>query len=208
MVKHSIEKFPKKIQQAVLKARAASELALHSFRQAPEAEQKAKAAIERAAAGDKGFRVSPWKEGCIYSGEWGRTVPNGYGVLDTQGKHGVYYGQWRNGFFQGVGIYIFSNDKLSLKYTGGFWRDLMHGPGIYEWKQGNKWIGEMKMDGIRGYGIFEWANGNIFEGFKGTMDKRIYRNNDKDGFGVEWQISGDEPKAGTWNNGVFSPFTG
>jgi hypothetical protein len=203
MQKHSIENLTKEIQKAVVKARTAAELATQSFTIAAEAEQKAKAAMQRAVAADKGCRVCDWGDRYIYSGEWGKNTPHGFGVLDTKGKHGFYYGQWRHGYFQGTGVYIFNVDKASLKYTGSFWRDLKHGPGIYEWKNGNKWICEMKQDAIRGYGIFEWPNRNVFEGFKGTMDKKCYTNNDKDRFGVEWQANGDEPKIGKWENGIF-----
>jgi hypothetical protein len=201
--KNSIENLPKEIQKTIVKARAAAELATQFFTIAAGAEQKAKEAMQRTVAGDKEYRVCDWGDGYIYSGEWGKNTPNGYGVLDTKGKHGFYYGQWRHGYRQGFGVFLFHPEQQSLNYSGAFWRDLMHGPGIYEWKQGNKWIGEMKQDTIRGYGIFEWPNGNLFEGFKGTMDKQCYTNNDKDRFGVEWRANGDEPKIGRWENGVF-----
>jgi MORN repeat len=203
MIQHSIENLPKPIQKAVLKARAAAALVPQSVAFALEAEQKAKAAMQRAIAGEQGYRVSDWGDGYTYLGEWGKNTPNGFGVLDTNGKAGFYYGQWRHGYWQGHGVYLHKADQLSLKYTGTVWRDLRHGNGIYEWKQGNKWIGEMKQDSIRGYGIFEWANGNIFEGYKGTMDKRVYYSNDRDRFGAEWQANGDAPKIGRWENGVF-----
>jgi hypothetical protein len=203
MAQQAIENLPKQVQKTVLKARAATALAAQSVTTALEAEQKAKAALQIAVEGDKGCRVADWGDGYIYSGEWGKNTPHGYGVLDTKGKHGFYYGQWRHAYRQGFGVFLFHPEQQSLKYSGTFWRDLMHGTGIYEWKQGNKWIGEMKQDEIRGYGVFYWANGNIFEGFKGTMDKLIRYSNAKDRFGVEWQANGDEPKIGRWDNGVF-----
>lgn len=201
MIKYSIERLPEKIQTVVLKARAAEQMAKQSFTDALVAEQQAKDAMQRAGTGENGFKVSDWGDGYIYLGEWGKNTPHGYGVLDTKGKHGFYYGQWRHGYKQGFGVYIYNPDKQSLKYSGKFWRDLMHGVGIYEWKQGNKWSGEMKQDSIWGHGIFQWDDGRVFEGFKGTM-KNWRQSDPKDRFGVEWQPKGDFI-AGTWKSGVF-----
>lgn len=64
--------------------------------------------------------------GRMYEGEWVAGVPHGTGVLSTVDGDMVYMGQFSNGRFHGVGVYIYEDGSVYK----GLWKDgLPHGIG-------------------------------------------------------------------------------
>ena len=73
----------------------------------------------------------------------------------------TYVGNFENNYFNGYGVYIFSDKK---KYEGEWKDNKMHGKGKFEWPDGRIYEGEYKMDKKDGYGIFKWPDGRIYKG--------------------------------------------
>jgi hypothetical protein len=205
----AIEFLPAKIRRLVDKARAAEQGALAAVQEAQQTAQRARDVSQAALRGEVGLRVSPYGDGYLYSGQWGRNTPHGIGQLDAASKGGVYLGQFHHGYFQGCGIFEFDPDKPggSLRYTGTFWRDLRHGHGLYEWRSGARWLGQMKMEDHAGHGIYFFPDGRVFEGhFGGKPAHRHDTSQRNDRIGVQWQLDGAPPKIGAWVGGVFTAF--
>ncbi|CAI2378828.1 unnamed protein product [Moneuplotes crassus] len=90
-----------------------------------------------------GYGVRKWKNGCIYKGEWVDGDKEGHGTQiwgkETKWAGDQYVGQWLNG--------------------------LMHGKGLYTWKNGNTYKGEYKNNQRNGYGVYKWTTGDRYEGY-------------------------------------------
>ena len=99
-----------------------------------------------------------WESGNLYDGEVVEDRLCGNGYMVWFGKSEKYSGMWKNNVQNGMGIYIWYDNKNEYKY----FRDRYVG----EWKDGKR----------DGYGIFYYSNGNIYEGF--------WKNDKKEGFGI------------------------
>lgn len=40
----------------------------------------------------------------------------------------------------------------------------MHGKGVFQWVNGNKYTGDYKEDKKDGYGVFQFADGKVYKG--------------------------------------------
>ena len=100
-----------------------------------------------------------WKSGNIYDGEISENQMHGNGYMVWNDKSEKYVGKWENNLQNGLGIYIWYDNKISINK---FFKDRYVG----EWKEG-------KRDGFR---KFFYINGSIFEGF--------WKNDKKEGFGI------------------------
>ena len=100
-----------------------------------------------------------WKSGNLFDGELVDNKLCGNGYMVWNDKNEKYTGRWENNLQNGLGIYIWYDNKLgNLK----FFRDRYVG----YWKDGKR----------EGYGKFFYSNGTIFEGY--------WKNDKKEGFGI------------------------
>ena len=117
--------------------------------------------------------IGMWKED-NFSG-WGR---------ESRCNGDVFEGRYENGFLNGKGIFLNSNQskyigefknmrrwgkgKLATNkiiYEGDFYNNQMHGNGRIKFlENGLEYIGEFKYNQIHGHGVFKWRNGNEYEG--------------------------------------------
>ena len=100
-----------------------------------------------------------WKSGNIFNGELADNKLCGNGYMVWNDKNEKYTGRWENNLQNGLGIYIWYDNKLS---NNKFFRDRYVG----NWKDGKR----------EGYGKFFYSNGTIYEGY--------WKNDKKEGFGV------------------------
>jgi len=100
-----------------------------------------------------------WKSGNIYDGEISENQMHGNGYMVWNDKSEKYVGKWENNLQNGLGIYIWYDNKISINK---FFKDRYVG----EWKEGKR----------DGFGKFFYSNGSIFEGF--------WKNDKKEGFGI------------------------
>lgn len=63
-------------------------------------------------------------------------------------KHGL--GHWRKA----------ANEEYCSKYSGMYKKDMKHGFGEFEWKNGSKYVGNYVKDKKQGYGDMKWADGH------------------------------------------------
>ena len=94
-------------------------------------------------------------KGCI-SGN----CENGAGTYKFSDE-GKYYGNWKNGKFEGQGTLTFANGD---KYVGEWKNDLANGKGTCTWTSGEKYIGEFKNNVREGQGTYTYADGTIKKG--------------------------------------------
>lgn len=111
-----------------------------------------------------GYGKYLWKNGDVYEGEWKEDFQNGYGVYTT--KNYKYFGQWEQGWINGIGKIEYYNPDGSIKgwYVGNFVENKKSGKGEYHFANGNIYEGEFINDTFNGYGIFYFKNGNRYEG--------------------------------------------
>ena len=100
-----------------------------------------------------------WKSGNIYDGEISENRMEGNGYMVWNDKCEKYVGKWENNLQNGLGIYIWYDNKISVNK---FLKDRYVG----EWKKGKR----------DGFGKFFYSNGSIFEGY--------WKNDKKEGFGI------------------------
>jgi hypothetical protein len=108
---------------------------------------------------------------------------NNYGLFHGNGKittsEGTYDGEWKNGFYDGHGIFTWTNGN---KYEGQWKDNILNGCGVFTWKNGDKYDGQWKDNKKDGQGVSTLANGDKYEG--------QWKDNKYDGCGVF-----------TWTNG-------
>lgn len=68
---------------------------------------------------------------------------------------------------------------------------MMHGEGVYKWKDGRKYVGSYQNDKKNGFGKYYWNDGRIFEG--------EWRNGKRNGKGRILYPNGSV-KTGIWEN--------
>ena len=100
-----------------------------------------------------------WKSGNVYDGQISENKMEGNGYMIWNNKNEKYVGKWQDNLQNGLGIYIWYDDKISFNK---FFKDRYVG----EWKEGKK----------DGYGKFFYSNGTIYEGF--------WKEDKKEGFGI------------------------
>ena len=88
---------------------------------------------------------------------------NNYGLYHGNGKitnnEGTYDGEWKNGFFDGQGVFSWLNGN---KYDGQWKNGIFDGQGVYTSANGDKYEGQWK-DG-KYQGVYTSANGDKYEG--------------------------------------------
>jgi hypothetical protein len=82
------------------------------------------------------------------------------GVIKYKDKS-MYYGQWKNGYIDGLGIYDYSNGEV---YEGEWKYATKNGIGNYKFKNGDVYEGEWKNDKKNGIGNYKFKNGDFYEG--------------------------------------------
>lgn len=114
--------------------------------------------------------------------------PDGPGLAVLPGGD-TYDGEWRNGLFEGHGVYRF-NDKT--EYRGRYRAGKRHGKGIEIFLDGSIYEGHYRMNKRDGRGIERYKNGATFEG--------NYKNDARDGLGTYIYANG-EAEIGGYRNG-------
>jgi eukaryotic-like serine/threonine-protein kinase len=79
----------------------------------------------------------------------------------TDNKNYKYYGELKNGKFNGCGTFFFANGN---KYEGRFKEGKFDGQGTFTFKNGNRYIGEFKNNSYEGTGKLIYMNGCQYEG--------------------------------------------
>ena len=100
-----------------------------------------------------------WKSGNVFDGQISENKMEGNGYMIWNNKNEKYVGNWQDNLQNGLGIYIWYDDKISFNK---YFKDRYVG----EWKEGKK----------DGYGKFFYSNGTIYEGF--------WKEDKKEGFGI------------------------
>ena len=96
--------------------------------------------------------------------------------------HSYYEGSWREGVFDGVGVFISQHGR----YQGQFLAGRRHGYGTYAFATGETYTGEWKSDARHGSGVLQYRAQDIYERFVGT-----WRNDRRDGRGtLFWYTTG------------------
>ena len=96
-----------------------------------------------------------------YIGDFVNSIRNGKGELITDKFH--YKGDFANNDLEGYGKMKFLEE--GHEYEGYFIANQIEGKGIFKWKNGDKYIGEMKNGKMHGKGKYYYSNGKIFEGY-------------------------------------------
>ena len=154
----------------------------------------------------------------FYIGNYVNNKKNGQGKL-IQGCQNVYEGNFKNGEYDGIGLYKNKN----YIYKGGFIAGKKNGHGKLE-DLANKSVyeGEFKNDKKNGYGIEKYVDGSIYKGYfkdgfkegKGTLSLKGEKNYIYKGEFKENKICGkgrfiwDDKKEyfGEWENNEISGF--
>lgn len=145
-----------------------------------------------------------------YLGEWKDGVRTGLGCYDwAWGAY--YYGYFAGGKLDGRGFYIdtlstgandllgnFKNGELITTETfpasGCLLGNCTNGVGIYQWENGDIFLGQW-VNGYRtGLGRYDWANGSLYIGY--------LKDNLLDGYGDYFPVDGDV-QSGVFEKGVF-----
>jgi len=72
-----------------------------------------------------------------------------------------YEGEFRNGLFDGWGVYSYHNGD---RYEGEFKNDLRHGTGSMIYGNGNRYTGLFEKGLRHGNGVFSFSNGDVYKG--------------------------------------------
>lgn len=75
---------------------------------------------------------------------------------------GLYMGNWKNGYMNGKGLYVFDMGDF---YDGNFVDNKRNGSGIYYFTEGGVYIGDFKDQYLHGEGFRYLNDGTIQEGF-------------------------------------------
>ena len=78
-------------------------------------------------------------------------------------------------------------------YKGGRKMGKMHGQGIYEWKNGDRFEGNFENGQINGYGRYSWTDGNVYQG--------DFKDGKQSGMGTAFYADKCNVYEGEWKNG-------
>jgi hypothetical protein len=96
--------------------------------------------------------------------------------------HTYYEGSWREGVFDGVGVFISQHGRYEGEFVGG----RRHGYGTYAFATGETYRGEWKADARHGAGVLQYRAQDVYERFVGT-----WRDDRRDGRGtLFWYAAG------------------
>ena len=96
-----------------------------------------------------------------YKGEFDNDYRQGKGKIVFKKIKESYEGEFYKGVINGIGIYNFKSGDV---YQGEFKNGKMHGKGLYKWKSGEEYYGDY-VEGIKeGNGVFKYINGKVFDG--------------------------------------------
>jgi len=113
-----------------------------------------------------------------------------FGFLETEEPKGLYYGEWKNDNFHGLGYFEWF--QHGLKYFGEYVDGLRHGYGMLVWKNNDRYEGHFENDMKHGSGVFNWSNGDIYSG--------DYAKDKKQGVGkITWGSHPGESYEGEWS---------
>lgn len=118
-----------------------------------------------------------WPNGINYSGNFINGYFNGKGTIKNN-KGSIYIGDFNKGYFQGKGKYIWNickrktnnkdlhesldsfenNNDLDEYYMGDYYMGKRNGSGLYQYKNGDNYIGGWKDGLAHGKGSFETRN--------------------------------------------------
>ena len=105
---------------------------------------------------------------CKYIGDFKNTRRWGKGELSTDRIH--YQGDFENNQMHGNGRIRFLRD--GIEYQGTFVRDNIEGVGMFKWKNGDVYKGQVKFGKMHGNGIYRFKNGKEYKGMF-NMGKRM-----------------------------------
>ncbi|CCW65244.1 unnamed protein product [Phytomonas sp. EM1] len=104
----------------------------------------------------------------------GRVVRHGHGIYASPQIR--YEGEWVEDKMEGQGHLFFLQSGSS--YEGGFRDGCFDGKGIYSWADGSRYDGEWRHNRMHGNGVYIDADGQVFKGVfysgAGPGLKRIY----------------------------------
>ncbi len=194
------------VRRAVIDARDAEQRAERAADRAYAAERAAEDAAARARAGEAGHRGYDYpndERKRRYEGGWSDTTRNGHGTLTVGAgpfEGDRYAGEWRDGRFQGVGVYRHAENanatNRSLRYAGDYANDKANGAGVFLWRDGDRHAGGERDGNKSGPGVFRFADGRRYEG--------EYANDERNGYGVLWNADGTVNSQGVWTDGTFT----
>lgn len=216
---YSLDALNAQVRTAVISARAAEARGVASAAAGRRAAESARAAAQNARSNWPNHIVYNYENdaeyGRHYEGQMSNNDFNGYGVLtfSTGNFSGDRYeGEWANGNYQGAGVYyraVNENNRTynGLRYEGDYRNSERNGFGIFLWRGpgadgagGHRYIGEMKAASRGGAGVMYFSDGTRYEGEWGDDDRT--------GFGVEWNAQGGVARQGIWTNGeLTTPLT-
>ncbi len=121
---------------------------------------------------------------CKYVGDFINTKRWGKGELTTDKI--IYKGDFYNNYIQGTGRIKFLRD--GIEYQGTFNYDQIDGKGIFKWKNGDMYNGQVKNGKMHGYGEYKYKNGKTIKQYfySGEENEKIkrYENWKNSGYGV------------------------
>jgi hypothetical protein len=85
-----------------------------------------------------------------------------HGWLEIEEPKGIYFGEWSNDVFNGMGF--FEWHQHGLKYVGTYSAGFRQGQGSLVWRNGDQYTGEFEADMKHGLGTFVWSNGDVYSG--------------------------------------------
>jgi len=88
--------------------------------------------------------------------------PHGVGRLVYSDGKRVHEGFWIHGMKQGHGRCLFYPQQDF--HEGEYSNNLRHGEGLYQWKDGRKYVGNYEYDFRHGKGVFTYPNGERYDG--------------------------------------------
>jgi hypothetical protein len=180
------------VRRAVREALRASTFAHAAALRARIAAQRGERAARSAEAGAPGTIIENVGER-HWATDWANDAHNGFGVLSWRNGD-RYAGAWRDGRFEGPGVFRFENVSdpaaNTHRYEGGFSAGKRSGSGVIQWRNGERYAGGMLSDARDGAGVMSYAGGTRYEG--------QWRAGKREGAGVLWSAQGEALESGLW----------
>lgn len=88
--------------------------------------------------------------------------PHGVGRMAYSDGKRIHEGFWSGGSKEGHGRCLFF--PQGDFHEGDYHKNLRHGPGRYQWKDGRSYVGHYLNDLRHGEGTFTYANGDVYQG--------------------------------------------